>query len=147
MSTDQEYWDACLIKAWRRDDTVLSAMRMFSSITGKKMTECNLLRIPNFGFPWKARVRVFVAAYLPKISDWLWDQPPEKDVLLHKKLATSKYNTLEGGGMPRQKEFTKVQYEANKQRKYNMLVEQNIRDRNHATDWNVVKGHARSRRA
>jgi hypothetical protein len=91
MSTDQEYWDACLIKTWRLDGKVIDAILMFKSITGKTLYDRQeqLLRTPPIAFPFKLRIRPFMAQYLEKISHRLWEQKPDKDVLLLKKLQTS----------------------------------------------------------
>ena len=97
MSTPQEYWDACLIRTWRQSGSVLDAMMMFKSITKIQMedVEPKLLRIPKDGFPWKTGVKVFIASHLSKISNRLWDQPPEKDVALLKKLKDSKKRLIQ----------------------------------------------------
>jgi hypothetical protein len=146
MNTLQEYWDACLIRAWRRQLRVLDAMNMFLSITGKRTDECELLRTPLKSIPWTTGVRVFTASYLPKINDRLWDQDPEKDVALLRKLQKSKYNT------------EKTQYRTNadrdlaneqaRNRRNKQVVELSLTkalNKNSATDWNVTKGAAKIR--
>lgn len=146
MNTLQEYWDACLIRAWRRQLNILDAMSMFLSLTGKRTDECELLRVPLDNIPWKTGVRVFTAYHLPKINDRLWDQEPEKDILLLRKLQKSKYNT------------EKTQYRTNadrdlaneraknrKDRKKIEYTHNEVQNRNSATDWNVTKGAAKIR--
>lgn len=146
MNTLQEYWDACLIRAWRRQLSVLDAMSMFLSITGKRTDECELLRTPLKNTPWTTGVRVFTASYLPKINERLWDQEPEKDVALLRKLQKSKYNT------------EKTQYRTNadrdlaneqaRNRRNKQVVELSLTkaiNKNSATDWNVTKGAAKIR--
>jgi hypothetical protein len=146
MNTMQEYWDACLIRAWRHQMRLMDAMSMFLSITGKRIDECELLRIPAKNIPWNIGARVFTASYLPKISDRLWDQNPEKDVALLRKLQKSKYNT------------EKTQYRTNADRD---LANEQSRNRNNQqknaysldefvnrnsdTNWNVTKGAAKIR--
>ena len=140
MSTPQEYWDACLIRTWRKAGTVLDAVMSFQSITNKKLEEFDppLLRTPKIGFPWKIGMRVFVANHLSKISKRLWEQPVEKDIALLNKLKESKYdtekevvkdNTLEAERRAAKRNYAKVEYGINK-----------YMNRNHATDWNVNKG-------
>ena len=146
MSTPQEYWDACLIKTWRNDGQLWDAMQMFTSITGKKTEEIDppLLRLPRKGAPWRLYVRAYMAAYLEKISLRLWDQPPEKDVLLLKKLQTSKYDTTEQNtNMDKELETEKRKLKTNQKRKGMDTL--NWSNRNQATDWGVTKGSARVR--
>jgi len=144
MSTPQEYWDACLIKTWRNNGQLLDAMQMFTSMTGKRTDEIDppLLRLPNGGVPWKLYVRAYMAAHLEKISARLWEQPPEKDVLLLRKLQTSKYDTTKQD-TNRDKEMTneRQRYRTNRLRVgMSTLANSNI---NQATDWGVTKGSAR----
>jgi hypothetical protein len=136
----QEYWDACLIKTWRNNGKLGDVFRMFYSITKTKVDEIDppLLRIPLTNVPWGIGIRAFMAAHLEKISTRLWDQPPEKDVLLLKKLQTSKYNTSyrdtnidkelqsERQNLPRRKSRIGIETLATV-------------TRNRSTDWNVVK--------
>jgi hypothetical protein len=144
MSTPQEYWDACLIKTWRNDGQLIDAMQMFTSMTGKKTNEIDppLLRLPNEGVPWKLYVRAYMAAHLEKISKRLWEQSPEKDVLLLKKLQTSKYTTSKQN-TDRDKEMTneRERYRTNKLRvAMSTLANSNS---NQSTDWGVTKGSVR----
>ena len=141
MSTPQEYWDACLIKTWRRHGTLQDAFSLFLSVTGQKATESGLLRLPQKGIPWTVHARVFVAQFLPKINDWLWDKPPEKDVVLLKKLSTSKYDTLETAFRSNADKELKV--EQAHLRKNRLRVGMNTIERNNRgqpTDWGVTKG-------
>ena len=146
MSTPQEYWDACLIKTWRNNGQLLDAMQMFTSMTGKKTDEIDppLLRLPSAGVPWKLYARAYMASHLEKISARLWEQPPEKDVLLLRKLQTSKYTTSTQD-TNRDKEMTneRQRYRTNRLRVGMSTLANNIR--NSATDWNTVKGSAKVR--
>jgi hypothetical protein len=139
MSTPQEYWDACLIRTWRKAGTVWDVLDMFESITKTKAAEFEpkLLRFPREGFPWKIGVRIFVAQHLSKISARLWEQPPEKDVALLQKLKNSKYDTeknvIQDGDLKSQMRKTRVN------RKKQEFTTRAISERNTATNWNVVK--------
>ena len=139
MSTLQEYWDACLIRTWRQSGSVLDAMMMFKSITKIQMedVEPKLLRIPKDGFPWKTGVKVFIASHLSKISNRLWDQPPEKDVDLLKKLKDSKYDT-EKDTIHDTALITERSKTYKNKRKMELLSKK-ISERNSATDWNTMK--------
>ena len=143
-STHQEYWDACLIRAWRSNGKLLDAIMMFKSITGEMMYEVTppLLRTPPAGVPWKLSARAYMAQRLEKISNRLWDQPPEKDVALLKKLQTSNYTTSDGStNTDNAMERERSQYLRN--RKKMGMSTLNVSNQNQATDWNVVKGRAR----
>jgi hypothetical protein len=139
--SDQKNWDAALIKTWRKAGSVGDVFALFNSLAGKRTDQCDppLKRLPNQNFPWKVGVRVFVANHLSKISNRLWDQPPEKDILLLRKLETSAYDT------EKEKMHTDSALDAEKRqiknnRERRSLTTSRISNRNQATDWNVVKG-------
>ena len=141
MSTNQEYWDACVIRTWRKAGSVMDAFQMFESITKLKAAEIEpkLLRLPSSGYPWKIGIRVFVASHLSKISKRLWKQSPELDVAMLRKLATSSYDTEKEG----MKSDSSLQNEKNKMRKSSIRNEFTTRivaARNSRTDWNVHQG-------
>ena len=151
MSTPQEYWDACLIRTWRQHGSFLDAVNMFKSITGidllEEKTYRAVLRSPKKYFPIHTGIRIFVAQYLPKISDRLFDQPPEKDVLLLRKLATSKYDCEEKAyTTSNETEQNRVKSQLARNRLKVGISTQHVNNRNHNTDWNVTKGPARIRR-
>ena len=144
MSTPQEYWDACLIKTWRNNGQLLDTMQMFTSVTGKKTDEIDppLLRLPHKGVPWKLYVRAYMAAYLEKISARLWDQPPEKDVLLLKKLQTSKYDTTKQNTNRDTDMEAEIRRLRTNQKRNGMSTLANSNS-NQSTDWGVTKGSVR----
>ena len=150
MSTSQEYWDACVIKTWRQHGSFLDAVNMFKSITGIDLiTEegrRSVLRTPIKYFPIHTGIRIFVAQYLPKISERLFDQPPEKDVLLLRKLATSKYDVEDKAYLTASDtEHKNINNQLKRNRLKIGMSTQSVTNRNHNTDWNVVKGSARVR--
>jgi hypothetical protein len=140
MSTDQEYWDACLIKTWRNDGTVFDAIVMFKSITGRNvlLREEPLLRTPAPGFPFKVRMRPFVAQHLEKISKRLWEQTPDKDVLLLKKLKDSKY-TASRMATNTDSDLLNARNQLIVNRKRVGLNALQFSVRNQSTDWRVTK--------
>ena len=144
MSTDQEYWDVCLLTTWRNSGTLMDAIVKFTDITGKRATDCNLLRFPHNGFPWKIAIRVFVAEYLSKISKRMWEQSPEKDILLLRKLKDSKYDTEKDRMADIGLQTTRNKTYKNKQKM--MLDSRNYSNRNQATDWGVTKGSVKTKR-
>ena len=146
MNTLQEYWDACLIRAWRRQLNMMDVMSMLLSLTGKRIDECELLRIPLPNTPWKSGVRVFTAYHLPKINEKLWDQDPEKDILLLRKLQKSKYSTEKNAYHTNaDRELKNEQARIRKNKKINELARTVRAERNSATDWGVTKGAAKVR--
>ena len=147
MSTDQEYWDACLIKTWRNDGKLEDAYKMFTSITGRFVfdREEPLLRTPRLNVPWKLSIRPYVAQHLEKISRRLWDYAPEHDVALLKKLQTSKYTTTEQATDP-DKEMNNERHRTSTNRKRMAMNALQRSVRNQATDWGVTKGTGRGSR-
>ena len=142
MSTPQEYWDACLIKTWRNIGTLQDACNMFKDIMGKWPDDYDppLLRYPVAYVPYGVQMQYFVASYLPKMSDWLWSHPPDKDVELLRKVTKSKYTTAKKY-VPTQedKERAKITKQHRKDRELRTLRTEIYSTRNSATDWNVIK--------
>lgn len=138
--SDQKNWDAALIKTWRMAGNIGDVYVLFKALSGKRTTECDLplKRMPPSNIPWKVGVRVFVANHLSKISKRLWDQSPEKDILLLRKLETSPYDT-EVDGIHIDKELKREQKMLRENREKRTLSTTNISNRNHDTDWNVTK--------
>jgi hypothetical protein len=145
--SDQKNWDAALIKTWRLAGCIGDVYALFKAISGKRTDECDppLKRMPPSNIPWKVGVRVFVANHLSKISNRLWDQPPEKDILLLRKLETSAYDT-EVERLHRDSELEAQRKMVKQNRERQSLITTNISNRNQATDWNVVKSSARTGR-
>ena len=143
----QKYWDACLIKTWRNIGTLDDAERMFRSIVKKWPSECGveLLRHPNFFLPFKVQMQYYVATYLPKISEWLWSHTPDKDVEFLRAITKSKYSVQKKELTEDEKERANVRSKAKRERERFILNTTRWRDRNSATDWNVVKGPVRSK--
>lgn len=138
--SDQKNWDAALIKTWRLAGDYMDALKLFTALSGKQTDECDppLKRVPKGYFPYGAGIRVFVAEHLPKISDRLWSQTPDKDILLLRKLETSPYDTLEGRLCdPNIKMLAGRVYRDKKRMSMEATAKSN---RNRDTDWNVMKG-------
>ena len=143
----QEYWDACLIKRWRKFGTVLDAIYEWERLTGRRFNDTEMLRKPKLGFPWQIGMRIFVADFLPKINDRLHDQSPDKDVALLKKLQTSTYTTLKTAvrtAMTRSIDEQKAALDKN--RAIAKLNSELYKSRNHDTDWGVTKASRRHTR-
>lgn len=147
MSTDQEYWDACLIKTWRNDGKLIDAFTMFNSMTNRTVFDRDerLLRTPPLATPLKLRIRPYVAQHLEKISRRLWDYAPEHDVALLKKLQESKYDTTKQATNP-DRELTNEQKRTSTNRKRMAMKSLQYSVRNQATDWGVTKPTGRGSR-
>lgn len=140
----QKYWDALLIRGWRKDQTVHDVISSWYSITKQRLDETKLLRVPKPSYPWNGRVKVFAAAFLPNINEWLWAHEPTEDVALLKKLQNSKYDTLSTAYRTQgTKDTDAMRQRHRKDKARNAILIGNFANRNHNTDWNVVKGPVR----
>ena len=137
MSTDQKYWDACVIKVWRNAGTVLDVIKMYESITGKKVDD-SLLRTPTSGYPWKVGVRVFVAEHLEKISKRLWEQSPDKDIALLNRLQNSNYTTTKQS-TNRDSELKNQESQYKRNRLKVGMSHLAYKNRNNNTNWGITK--------
>jgi hypothetical protein len=144
--SDQKNWDAALIKTWRNAGTLFDAMVLFTALSGKKLEDIDppLKRVPPVPYPWKIGIRVFVANHLSKISKRLWDQAPDKDILLLRKLEASPYDTEKEALHDRELDKEREQYIRN--RKKVAMSTLDVSNQGRDTDWNVNKGPTRIRR-
>jgi len=142
MSTDQEYWDACLIRGWRKGLLIRDVKQMYESITNKASEIPSLLRTPKADDHYNWQVTVFVAQQLPKISTWLFKYGAEKDPLLLKKLSIGKYTTLSKRQVAEDVERAKLAVRLRHDRTINEYVMYKLARRNSRTDLNVVKNPA-----
>jgi len=139
MST-QKYWDACLIRSWRMHGTLSSLLIMFKAVVHKDALEEGLLRTPTGYVPFRQPVRAWVASRLPKISTILWEQDPDKDVALLRKLENSKYTTAKSSTIIPDKERAKMRADLRKNKQAMELESTNYSNRNSATDWGTMSG-------
>ena len=151
MSTPQEYWDACLIKTWRNMGTYRDAQKMFYSIMKQwpEKIEPPLLRHPVGFLPNGMQIRYFMSTWLPKMNDWLWSHPPDKDVELLRAVTKSRYTVLEKSLKTEEdKERKALSVEKRKSHATMKLDRELWETRNKDTDWGVTKapGKYRTRR-
>jgi hypothetical protein len=141
--SDQKNWDASVISTWRRAGSVQDAMILFKSLTGKQTDQCDppLKRLPSVSYPWKIGIRVFVANSLSKISKRLWEQTPDKDILLLRKLETSSYDTEKDVISDLDLQRERGQDYRNRKKVAMSVLEYS--NRNQATNWGVTKGPSR----
>jgi len=144
--SDQKNWDAAVIKTWRNAGSVFDAVSLFHALSGKRLDECDppLKRVPPVPYPWKIGIRVFVANHLSKISRRLWEQTPDKDILLLRKLETSPYDTEKDAIHDRELDNARGQYIS--ARKRIAMSTLDVSNQGYNTDWNVTKGSVRVRR-
>ena len=143
--SEQKNWDAAVISTWRRAGSVFDAMVLFKAIAGKQVDQCDppLKRIPLANYPWKIGIRVFVANHLSKISKRLWEQTPDKDILLLRKLETSSYDTEKD--VITDFSLARERSQDSRNRKKVAMSALEYSNRNQATDWGVTKGTAKIR--
>jgi hypothetical protein len=143
--SDQKNWDAALIKTWRLAGSYIDALRLFKALSGKRTDECDppIKRIPKSYFPYGVGIRVYVAEFLPKISARLWEQTPDKDILLLRKLETSPYDSLQTKMYNSEENALRGEVASNKKRMAMDSLSKSLR--NQATDWGVTKGPAQVR--
>ena len=141
--SDQKNWDAAVISTWRRAGSVQDAMVLFKAIAGKQTDQCDppLKRLPSAGYPWTVGIRVFVANCLSKISKRLWEQTPDKDILLLRKLETSSYDTEKD--VISDLDLQKERGQDYRNRKKVAMSTLEYSNRNQATNWGVTKGPSR----
>jgi hypothetical protein len=138
MSTLQEYWDACLIMAWRNFENYQQAKAKFHSITGlyPEQVDPPLLRLPVF-YPYTCGVRHMIFSFLPKINTWLLEHEKDKDINLLKNLKGSKYTCQERS--QDQRDRASERYATRKNQLRVNFETMSYNKRNRKTDWDVVK--------
>ena len=144
--SDQKNWDAAVISTWRRAGSIQDAMILFKSIAGKQTDQCDppLKRLPSANYPWKVGIRVFVANSLSKISKRLWEQTPDKDILLLRKLETSSYDTEKD--VISDLDLQRERGQDYRNRKKVAMSTLEYSNRNQATNWGVTKGPSNIKR-
>ena len=133
----QKFWDACLIRCWRDCKTIRSCYLMFHHATGFKTEDFDLLRT-TLTMPWDVPVRVFMAQRLPKIGDRLFARGKEHDLALLRSLQGSKYTTSTNNLRP-DSERDAARRATRKDQAFLRLNTHKYGNRNHDTDWSVVK--------
>ena len=139
-------WDRALIETWRKAGSLLNAVWRWEEKTGLRFSDHidQIKRTPTKIMPWKIGVRVFVAGYLPKINDRMWDQKPERDEALIQKLQTTNYDTQKR--QTRTEQDRAIQREAYATKKSTEITKLDITkymQRNDDTNWKVVKASRR----
>lgn len=137
--SEQLSWDRFLIEGWRKDYKLAWAVHRWQEENNKPIDMDSLLRTPRKNFPLNIRIRIFIANFLPKINDRLWDQPVERDEPLIAKLQTTKYDTL-NTVIKTEEDRERARENNHKYREMRTYTTLKMSERNAATDWNTVKG-------
>ena len=142
----QELWDRNLIKMWRspRHLYTSKAVPMFvkeNNITYEKFN--TLKRTPRYGKQQRITVARFIAAYLPKLSDKLWDGKMTEDELVAW-LGKSKLDTMmkmsdddRAVEETRDKRYVKLRYQKTM---IEGKVDERWYDKHLRSSWTTVKG-------
>ena len=135
----QEIWDEMLIECWDRDLPISICMGQYEAQTGDALEGipiqnlAHLLRAPFNGRQLRMSVRQFVAAFMPWLSNYLWDFQGCYRKPLLRKLAVSKYTV----------EFTtgRAQWRAEKLKAKRARMEswQRSTNKDCRHDWHTVK--------
>ena len=145
----QELWDRNLIKMWRspRHLYTSKAVPMFvkeNNITYEKFN--TLKRTPRYGKQQRITVARFIAAYLPKLSDKLWDGKMTEDELVAW-LGKSKLDTMmkmsdddKAVEETRDKRHVKLKYQ---QTMTEGKVDERWYDKHLRSSWTTVKGKSK----
>lgn len=139
----QKYWDACLIRGWREFQQISDVVFAYQSIAiGWDVPTAGIRRMPQYGMPWSTSSRAFVASYLPKISDRLWNQTRDRDVYLLKALQKSTYDIQK---QVRDVTLAEVMRDVRTVKAKNEFTTRLVSTRNASTDWGVCKATRRQR--
>ena len=101
----QRFWDAMIIKSWQNFDTCLKLNIWAREEFGKYPQHLELKRVQNcFGSRGQG-VRVWVAEYMPALSERLFALPKERHLEVLDWLANSKIDSLTSKGSKARKYY------------------------------------------
>lgn len=145
----QELWDRKLIQLWRAPRHTYVSLNVFifvkdNNITYEKFN--TLKRTPRYGKQQRITVARFIAAYLPKLSDKLWDGKMTEDELVAW-LGKSKLDTMmkmsdddKAVEETRDKRYVKLKYQ---QTMTEGKVDERWYDKHLRSSWTTVKGKSK----
>lgn len=145
----QELWDRNLIKVWRapRHMYMNKTTRIFvqdNNITYEKLN--TLKRTPRYGKQQQVTVARFVAAYLPRLSDKLWDSTMTDDELVAW-LAKSKMDTfMSMVDDAKVRQETKEKYHTEMKYQQTMMegkADERWHDKHSRSSWSTIKGKSK----
>lgn len=138
---NQRFWDAMIIKSWQNFDSCHKLSLWCLDEFGKFPRDLGIKRSQNC-FGGTNGVRVWVATYMPQLSEKLFALPKERHIELLDWLAKSKIDSKTSKGSKSSKYYHEARTEmlkANKkaiQATWSMNLEKNLNQNN---KWNIVK--------
>jgi hypothetical protein len=139
-SYEQMVWDSILVKGWKADANVGNMVQMFILTVGKE-AEKHVRRIPKYNAE-RYTTRRFVAAYLPKLNDFLWSEILVKDILFY--LLSSEEDVLNKPVDTRKsnkekKEIAESMNLLKSQRIQSRVLYDTFESRKRSNQWSVIK--------
>ena len=138
----QRFWDAMIIKSWQNFDTCLKLNIWAIEEFGKYPQHLELKRVKNCIGNKGQGVRVWVAEYMPALSERLFALPKERHLEVLDWLANSKVDSLTSKGSKSRKYYSEAR-NANKisekravQKTWSDNLEKNLNRNNR---WTTVK--------
>lgn len=137
----QRFWDAMIIKSWQNFDDCHKLSLWALDEFGKFPKDLDLKRTANC-FGGKIGVRVWVASYMPQLSEKLFAMPKEKHIELLDWLGKSKIDSKSNKGSKASKYHSEAANEFRKsnnkaiQATWSYNLEKTL---NNGNRWSVVK--------
>ena len=137
----QRYWDAMIIKSWQNFDNCHKLNLWCLDEFGKFPSELGLKRTQNC-FGGTNGVRVWVANYMPQLSEKLFALPKERHIELLDWLAKSKIDSKTSRGSRTSKYYSEAKTAFNKSDKkatqatWSYNLEKTL---NNGNRWSIVK--------
>ena len=138
---DQRFWDAMIIKSWQNFDSCHKLSIWCLDEFGKFPSELGLKRASNC-FGGTNGVRVWVATFMPQLSEKLFALPKERHIEILNWLGKSNIDSLTSKGSKTSKYYYEARSEMKKtdkkaiQATWSMNLEKNLNQNN---KWNIVK--------
>ena len=138
----QRFWDAMIIKSWQNFDSCLKLNIWAMEEFGKFPQDLELKRIQNCFGSGGQGVRVWVAQYMPALSERLFALPKERHLEALDWLAESKVDSLSAKGSKSRKYYSevnramKVAERRATQKTWSDNLEKNL---NRSNQWTTVK--------
>jgi hypothetical protein len=102
---NQRFWDAMIIKCWQNFDSCLKLNTWCHAEFGKYPQDLELKRAQNCFSKGGQSVRVWVAEYMPALSERLFALPKERHLEVLDWLASSKVDSLTSKGSKSRKYY------------------------------------------
>ena len=139
---NQRFWDAMLIKCWQNFDSCLKLNIWCYAEFGKYPQDLELKRTQNCFSLRGQGVRVWIAEYMPALSERLFALPKERHLEILDWLANSKVDSLTSKGSKSRKYYSEARSAARAadkkatQKTWSDNLEKNL---NRNNQWTTVK--------